>query len=142
MQRKHLEIAMLGIIRDQLMGAGSMLEMPCAPDQFDIYVYDIMTELQRRGLGKKLGNVAESFVLGEENRIGVRAIVAAYQVPSDEDKPIVIKIEADNNNLTGVQLAMLKGQAVDLTGCQGELFAASDLGIHLAPQYDLFEGAA
>lgn len=142
MQRKHLEIAMLGIIRDHLVEARNLLQSPCDPDHIESHIGDIVIELQRRGLAKSLGNLAESFVLGDENRIGIRAIVAAYQVPSDEDKPIVIKLEADNNNLTGVQMAMLKGQAVDLTGCQGELFTAHDLGIHMAPQYELFEGAA
>jgi len=140
MQRKHLEIAMLGIIRDQLLAERKLMQSEYV--DFEIHIDDLMTKMQRQGLGKLLGNLAESFVLGDENQIGVRCIVVGYQATSDEDKPIAIKLEADNNRLTGVQLAMLKGQAVDLTGCQGELFAASDMGIHMAPQYDLFEGAA
>jgi len=139
MERRHLEIAMLGIIRQQLIDARQILEAQY--EHFDIYIDDLVTAMQRAGLGKALGNMAESFAIGTENQIGIRAVIAGYTVPADEDKPIAIKLEADNNTLTGVQLAMLRGQTVDLTGCQGELFAACDLGIHVAPQYDMFEEA-
>lgn len=139
MERKHLEIAMLGIVRQQLIESKTLMESQY--EHFEIHIDDLIAKMRSAGLGKTLGNLAESFALGTENQIGIRATIAGYQVPADDEKPIVIKLEADNNTLTGVQLAMLRGQAVDLTGCQGELFAASDLGIHVAPQYDMFEEA-
>lgn len=135
MQRHYLEMALMASVREHLSTAMG-LTGPGAD------VAALIVGLRESGLEKALGNLAESFALGQENQIGVRALIAAYQVPADKEKPIVIKLEADNNSLTGVQLAMLKGEAVDLTGCQGELFAAKDLGIHLSPVYDLFEGAA
>lgn len=143
MQRKHLEIAMMGIIANRLNKVRHMLEdFPVEPEFQDARVSDVVAAMLRHGLGRDLGNLAESFALGDDNRIGVRATVAGFSVPTDRDRPIVIKLEADNNALTGVQLAMLGDTAVDLTGCQGELFAASDLGIHLPPQMEMFEGAA
>lgn len=143
MQRKHLEIAMMSLIVDRLNDVRQMFaDFPVEPEFQAVKISDIVEAMFRRGLGRNLGNLAESFALGDDNRIGVRAMVAGFSVPTDRDKPIVIKLEADNNALTGVQLAMLGDTAVDLTGCQGELFAASDLGIHLPPQMEMFEGAA
>lgn len=141
MDRKYLEAAITGTIREHLSRLEGLLMRESDPDDVSLYITDIVDALRSGGLDKALGNLAESFTLGEENRIGVRAVIAAHQIPADPDKPIVIKLEAANNNLTGVQLAMLRGEAVDLTGCQGELFAASDLGIHLAPEMDLFQDA-
>lgn len=141
MQRTYLEMSMIATIREHLVKVKEHFPDSGHPDGEDLLIADIINQMRVNGLDTALGNLAESFVLGEENRIGVRAVVAAYQVPADTDKPIVIKLEADNNRLTSVQMAMLKGEACDLSGVQGELFAASDLGIHMAPTMDLLDEA-
>lgn len=148
MTRTELEMILHGVVKRHIEVVVTDLKN-LTDDEKHLAVLDsfqttLLRELWTNHLRDDLANIAEAYAIGQDNQIAVRATVAGYAVPADSDKPIVVKVEAPNTTQARVQLAMLRGASVDLTGCQGELYTAGDLGITLADdqaEFDL-EGVA
>ncbi len=148
MNRRELEMILHGIVKRHVEVIVTDLKNR-TDDEKHLAVLESMQSTILGGLWDlhmrdDLANIAEAYAIGQDNQIAVRATVAGYAVPADSDKPIVVKVEVGNTAQARVQLAMLRGASVDLTGCQGELYTAGDLGITLADdqaEFDL-EGVA
>lgn len=135
MIRRELEMILHGVVKRHIEVIVTDIKNQ-TDDEKHLAVLDsmqttILARLWDHHMRDDLANIAESYAIGTDNQISVRATVAGYAVPADDDKPIVVKVEAPNNPQARVQLAMLRGASVDLTGCQAELFTAGDLGITL-----------
>lgn len=70
---------------------------------------------------ERLIRVAKQFGIPQEHGEGFRAHMKAVNTPTNDTKPITIKVEAENTFENRMLLARLNGEAINIYGSQMEL---------------------